>query len=68
MAQDINYIKSELTDIKNLIKEQSSKFDKALEDKANKWTEKAIYFAVAGIVAAAGALVWAITVKGVVVR
>jgi hypothetical protein len=67
MSQDIQYIKEEISEIKSMIQEHADKEDKVWEDymnrKANKWVESALVWAIAGIVAAATALVWAVTIK-----
>ena len=79
MAQDMQYLKEgqknlheDIKEIKvmlqNHIKDEDDKINREMENKANKWVEKAVVFAIMGIVAAAAALVWAITVKGVIVH
>ena len=70
MAQDINYIKGELAEIKLLIKEHISeeeeRYERIITMKADKWTEKAIYWTAAGIIAAAMGLVWAVVTKTII--
>lgn len=62
VMQDITYIKGEISEIKSLIKEhtleESRRYEEIMEKKADKWVEKAIIFAIVGIVSAAASLVW----------
>ncbi len=79
MAQDMQYLKDgqkslheEVKEIKTIlqqhVKDEETRLALALSEKANKWVEKAIVFAIIGIITSAGALVWAVTIRGVVVR
>ena len=64
----MDYLKSEVGEIKQLIKdhihEEETRFQQIVDSKADRWVEKAIYFAAAGIIAAAAGLVWVASVKG----
>jgi len=70
LKKDMDYLKSEMAEIKQLlkdhIKEEEDRYEKIASTKADKWTEKAIIWTVAGIVAAAAALVWAVVTKGII--
>jgi len=68
LKKDMDYLKSEVGEIKQLIKdhihEEETRFQQIVDSKADRWVEKAIYFAAAGIIAAAAGLVWVASVKG----
>ena len=67
LKKDMDYIKSEISEIKQLIKDhikdENYRFDEAMEKKANRRVESAIYWTAAGIIMAAGGLVWAVVTK-----
>jgi flagellar motor component MotA len=69
LKKDMDYLKSEVGEIKQLIKdhihEEETRYQQIMDSKADRWVEKAIYFAAAGIIAAAAGLVWVVTVKGI---
>jgi hypothetical protein len=62
LKKDMDYLKSEVGEIKQLIKdhihEEETRYQAIMDSKADKWTEKAIIWAIAGIVTAAAGLVW----------
>jgi hypothetical protein len=71
MAKDIEYIKSEISEIKQLIKDhitdEDRRFQVFADTKAGVWVEKAIYWSAACIIAAAFGLIWAVVTKKILI-
>ena len=68
MTRDIDYIKKDISEIKETLKahaeEERETWEKYMEKKADRWVQTAFIWVVAGIVAACASLVWAVTIKG----
>lgn len=66
LKKDMDYLKTEMAEIKQLLKdhisEEENRYKEIIDAKADKWVERAIIFAISGIVLAAAGLVWAGTI------